>query len=156
MAFLEKITPIVREPGYLVRQKKRISDGYVRQQEKSHLAQGLPHQFTPEHGTYPAHLEDALLGKAKGHRWAFAYQVAEGEFDNALSESLESELADALLETFLKVPNSREPIEGEVLGEEGLASVFSKLAPPLKVDLPMLSSVTVTEGEEYGCTYEGE
>jgi len=153
-AFWEKIRHIVSKPGYLTGLYARVSTAYAHREANKDPGQGPPNQFVPEHDSYPVSLEDARQGTARGHRWSFAYQMHQGTLDGSLRESVESDLATALLETFFEVPNSwvtdddddddddeggvAAVVESSPLGGPGggLASVFSRIAPGQTINLP--------------------
>ena len=135
-AFWEKIRHIVSKPGYLTGLYGRVVTEYARREANDDAAQGHPDQFVPQHDPYPESLEDARQGTARGHRWLFAYQMCQGTLDGSLRESVESDLATALLDTFLEVPDSWVADEGEASEGGGLASVFSRIAPGETINLP--------------------
>ena len=143
-AFWEKIRHIVSKPGYLTGLYGRVSTAYARREANKGPAQGNPNELVPQHDPYPASLEDARQGTALGHRWSFAYQMHQGTLDGSLRESVESDLATVLLDTFLEVPNSWVTDDDEGGGAAGvgaspgggLASVFSRIAPGETINLP--------------------
>jgi hypothetical protein len=133
--FYDKVKPIVSPPRYLNNQYQRISSAFAREQAATRRGTGQFESFEPEHCTYPLSLEDALTSTAGGLRWPFAHRVYAGEFDEALRQSVESELGDALLETFVREPGWLRSAAGH-LPTEGLRSEFANIVPPETVDLP--------------------
>jgi hypothetical protein len=124
--FMKRAGPRLSPPGWISSQYRRISKAFIRNQVVSFgLADGGA-ETRPEHCAFPTRLEDALSNAVGGRRWPFAQEVFTGGLDSTLRESAESDLAEALLETYLEVPQSWET---EGLGQN-LGDVFSEVLPP--------------------------
>ena len=126
--FMMRAGPKLSPPGWLNSQYRRISRAFLRNEMVSFgLADGGT-ETRPEHCAYPVRLEEAMNNTARGRRWPFAQEVFMGTLDATLRESADSDLAQALLETYLEVPQSWKT--GHDGGpDQNLGDVFFEVLP---------------------------
>jgi hypothetical protein len=124
--FMKRAGPKLSPPGWLSSQYRRISRAFLRNEAVSYgLADGGT-EMRPEHCAHPVRLEEAMNNTAGGRRWPFAQRVFTGTLDSTLRESAESDLAQALLETYLEVPQSWRTESRD----QNLGDVFFEVLPP--------------------------